>query len=200
MQIWQNEIHINILFCFCNFLHSQILLVALLGAFINPLFADESYQFINSGNNGETVYNTITINRQVNVAMLNSYSGRLTSNAVFDYSQNIIAYHMPYRGICIVAHMDIATFPSLPRFEELIHTHREKKKEVEDLLKNYQVTNQVVTDVSQFGGAVAGLCWGIPTYWASENTSPRQGIGANGCAGVKLLFLRVGLCGGIHLF
>ncbi|KAM4675809.1 gastrokine-2-like [Discoglossus pictus] len=178
-----------------------ILLVALCGVFINPLLADEAYQFINNGNNGETVYNTVSIHKDVNIAVFNVYAGRQTSNAVFDYSQNIIAYHMPYRGICIVAHMDIATFPSLPRFEEFIHTKREKRKELEELRKHYEVTNQVVNDLSQFGGAVEGLCWGVPTYWAQEYASPRpSGIGARGCAGAKLLFLQVNLCGGFHLF
>ncbi|MEE6479140.1 hypothetical protein FKM82_012146 [Ascaphus truei] len=177
-----------------------ILLAAFLGVFLSPLQADESFQLINSGNNGATIYQTVNINRQVNIAVFNVYAGRQTSNAVFDYNQNIIAYHMPYRGICIVARMDINTFPGLGRLEELIHTRREMKKELDTLRKHYEVTNQQVTDMSQFGGAVEGLCWGIPTYWAREYPKPRSLIGAGGCAGVKFLFLEVGLCGGFHLF
>ncbi|XP_053319993.1 gastrokine-2-like [Spea bombifrons] len=180
---------------------TMILLVALLGVFINPLWADESYQYINQEENGETVYHTVNVNEQVKIVVFNVYAGRQTSNAVFDYNQNIIAYHMPYRGICILAHMDINKFPHLGIFEDFIHSKREKKKELAELRKHYEVTDQVVTNLAQYGGAVEGLCWGIPTYWATEYASPRtKGIGASGCAGIKFLFIHVGLCGGIHLF
>ncbi|KAM8974013.1 gastrokine-2-like [Pelodytes ibericus] len=178
---------------------AMIVLVALLGVFINPLQADESYQYINQGYNGQPAYHTVNINEQVKVVVFNMYSGRQTSNAVFDYKQNIIAYHMPYRGICILAHMDINTFPGLGIFERFIHTKREQKKELAELEKHYEVTEQLVPNLSQYGGAVEGLCWGVPTYWAQEKTSPRTGLGAEGCAGLKFLFIHVGLCGGIHL-
>ncbi|XP_075062010.1 gastrokine-2-like [Mixophyes fleayi] len=177
---------------------TMLLLLGLLAVFIIPLQGDESFQYMNTGYNGERVYHTVTINEHV--AVFNVYSGRQTSNAVFDYKQNIVAYHMPYRGICVVAHMDIDKFPGLGRLEELIHTKREKKKELEDLVKHYVVTNQQVSDLSQFGNAVEGLCWGIPTYWAQENASPRGTPGAEGCARIHLLFIHVGLCAGFHLF
>ncbi|KAM4749072.1 gastrokine-2-like [Rhinophrynus dorsalis] len=177
-----------------------ILLVAVLGVFIIPLHADEGYQYMEPGSNGETIYHTVNINEQVKVVVINAFSGKQTANAVFDYRQNIIAYHMPYRGICIVAHMDIATFPELGFFERLIHTKREKEKELTKLLKNYEVTNQQVYDLSQFGGAVEGLCYGVPTYWAREYASPRKSFGANGCVGIHLFCLHVGLCAGFGLF
>ncbi|XP_018409907.1 PREDICTED: gastrokine-1-like [Nanorana parkeri] len=181
---------------------TMLLLLGLLAVFVNPLQGDESFQYVNNGYNGETVYHTVNINEQVKVAVFNVYSGRETSNAVFDYSQNIVAYHMPYRGVCVLAHMDINTFPGLGLLEELIHTKREKKKELEDLKKHYFVTNQQVNDLAQYGSAVQGLCWGIPTYWAREYAAPpqRQGEGAQGCAGIHFLFIHVGLCAGFHLF
>ncbi|XP_063301648.1 gastrokine-1-like [Pelobates fuscus] len=182
---------------------TMFLLAALLAVFINPLQAQETYQYINRGYNGETVYNTVDVHEEVKIAVVNAYSGRGTSHAVFDYNQNIIAYHLPYRGICVLAHMDINTFPLLGRFQEFIHSRREKKKELEEIRKHYEVTNQLVMNLSQFGGAVEGLCWGVPTYWAREYPSlPRvnTGIGASGCLGVHLCFIHVGLCGGFHLF
>ncbi|KAG8440905.1 hypothetical protein GDO86_006584, partial [Hymenochirus boettgeri] len=176
-----------------------ILVLALLGILINPLLADDSYQYMESGENGVSVYHTVNVNEQVKVVVFNVYSGKQSANAVFDYSQNIIAYHMPYKGICVIAHMDIARFPSLGFFNKFIHTKREKKKELAKLLKNYDITDEQVSDLSQFGHAVDGLCWGIPTYWAEENYQPRREFGAGGCAGIKFLFIHVGLCGGIHL-
>ncbi|XP_072254920.1 gastrokine-2-like [Pyxicephalus adspersus] len=179
----------------------MLLLLGFLAAFINPLQGDESFQYVNNGYNGETLYHTVNINQQVNIAVFNVYAGQQTSNAVFDYKQNIVAYHMPYKGICVVAHMDINKFPDLGIFEDLIHTKREKKKELEELKKDYFVTNQQVYDLAQFGSAVQGLCWGVPTYWAREYAVPpqTQGVGAQGCAGIHFLFIHVGLCGGFHL-
>ncbi|XP_063786419.1 gastrokine-1-like isoform X1 [Pseudophryne corroboree] len=179
---------------------AMLLLLGALAIFINPLHGDEAFQYMNTGCNGETVYHTVNINEQIKIAVFNVYSGRQTSNAVFDYSQNIVAYHMPYRGICVVAHMDIATFPDLGRLEALIHTKRDREKDLEDLHKHYFVTNQQVNDLAQFGNAVQGLCWGIPTYWAREYATPREGLGAQGCAGIHFLFIHVGLCAGFHLF
>ncbi|OCT86661.1 gastrokine-3 [Xenopus laevis] len=177
-----------------------ILIVAFLGIFVNTLRADEAYQYYEKGCNGETVYHTVNINEQVKIVVFNIYSGKQMSNAVFDYRQNIIAYHMPYRGICIIAHMDIATFPDLGIFQRFVQTKRERKEEISRLLKHYEVTNQQVTDLYQFGSAVQGLCWGIPTYWAREDPKPRRVFGAEGCAGIKFLFIHVGLCAGFHLF
>ncbi|KAM9311962.1 gastrokine-2-like [Gastrophryne carolinensis] len=180
---------------------TMLLIFGFLAFFINPLWGDESFQFVNQGFNGETVYHTVNIYQENNIAVFNAFSGSQTSNAVFDYSQNIVAYHMPYRGYCVLAHMDINTFPGLGIFEDLIHTKREKKKELEELEKNYFVTNQQVTNLAQYGSAVQGLCWGVPTYWAREYAIPPQKkvYGAGGCAGVHLLFIHIGLCGGIQL-
>ncbi|XP_078522793.1 gastrokine-1-like [Lissotriton helveticus] len=180
---------------------ATILVGVLLGAFLATALADEGIQIINQGNDGGSVYQTVNINREVNVVNMNVYSGRHTSNVVLDYSQNIIAYHMPYKGICVVARMHLSSFPSLGRFEEFIHSRRDLKKDLQALRKHYQITNEQVTNMAQFTGAVRGLCWGVPTYWAVEY-EPRQrlDIGAGGCAGAKFLFLEIGLCGGIHLF
>ncbi|XP_040201837.1 gastrokine-1-like [Rana temporaria] len=180
---------------------TMLLLLGFLAVFVNPLQGDETFQYVNNGYNGETVYHTVNINQQYKIAVFNVYSGRQTSNAVFDYKQNIVAYHMPYRGICILAHMDIDTFPGLGIFEDMMHK-REQKKELEELKKQYFITNQQIYDLAQYGSAVQGLCWGVPTYLAREFTPPPQkhgqGVGAQGCAGIHFLFIHVGLCGGIH--
>ncbi|XP_078522792.1 gastrokine-1-like [Lissotriton helveticus] len=180
---------------------TTVLVGVLLGVFLAPVLADDSIQVINQGNDGGNVYQTVNINQQVNVAVFNIYSGRSTSNVVLDYNQNIIAYHMPYKGICIVAHMHLSSFPALGRFEEFIHSRRDLKKDLKALRKHYQITNNQVNNLAQFGGAIQGLCWGIPTYWAVEYQPPQPlEIGAGGCAGARFLFLEIGLCGGIHLF
>ncbi|XP_068129643.1 gastrokine-2-like [Hyperolius riggenbachi] len=185
---------------------TMLLLLGFLAAVIIPLHGDESFQYVNQGYSGETVYNTVNINKEYKIAVVNVYSGRQTSNAVFDYKQNIVAYHMPYRGICIIAQMDINKFPGLGIFEDFIHSKREKKKELEELRHDYFITNQQVDNLAQFGSAVQGLCWGVPTYWARQYAPPPrpvarpQGVGAEGCAGIHLLFIHVGLCAGFHLF
>ncbi|XP_029457644.1 gastrokine-2-like [Rhinatrema bivittatum] len=177
-----------------------ILVGLLLGIFLTSSSADEAIQIINKGNDGGSVYQTVNINKQVNVAVFNVYSGKQSSNAVFDYNQGIIAYHMPYKGICILARMNRNTFPGLDDFEAMVHNRRAMQKELRALKKHYEITSSVITNLSQFSGAIQGMCWGIPTYWATEYERPRSLIGADGCAGVKFLFLDVGLCGGFHLF
>ncbi|KAM4036552.1 gastrokine-3-like [Anomaloglossus baeobatrachus] len=175
------------------------LLLGFLAFFINPLHGDEAFQYLGTGYNGENEYHTVNINEQVKVVVFNVYSGRQSANAVFDYSQNIVAYHMPYKGICILAHMDIATFPGLGRINEWIHTKREQKKDLEELRKHYFVSNEQVYDLAQYGNAVQSLCWEVPTYWAREDSSPKAGFGAGGCARIHLFCLHIGLCGGFHL-
>ncbi|KAG8440906.1 hypothetical protein GDO86_006585, partial [Hymenochirus boettgeri] len=177
-----------------------ILLVAFLGIFVNSLRADEAYQYSETGCKGETIYHTVNIDEKIKVVVINVYSGKHLSHAVFDYSQNIIVYNMPYRGICVIAHMDIETFPALGIFERFIQSNRERRNELARLLRNYEVTNEQVSDLSQFGGAIEGLCTGIPTYWAREEPKPRRVFGVEGCAGIRFLFIHVGLCAGFHLF
>ncbi|XP_056427385.1 gastrokine-2-like [Hyla sarda] len=177
----------------------MLLLLGFLSVFINPLQGDESFQYYGTGDNGENEYHTVTVNEQVKVAVVNVYSGRQSANAIFDYSQNIVAYHMPYKGICVLAHMDIATFPHLGFINEWIHTKREQKKELEELRKHYFVTNQMVYDLGHFGNAVRSLCWGVPTYWAREYPRPQRNFGASACAGIHFFFIRIGLCGGFSL-
>ncbi|XP_069813585.1 gastrokine-2-like [Dendropsophus ebraccatus] len=174
---------------------TMLLLLAFLAAFINPLLADY-YQYYGTGDNGRHEYHTINVNEEVKVAVVNVFSGTESAHAVFDYSQNIIAYQMPYRGICVLAHMDIATFPALGWINNYIHSKREKKKELEELSKHYFVTNQQVSDVGQFGNAVKSLCWGVPTYWAREYPRPQRSFGISACAGIHFFFIRIGLCGG----
>ncbi|XP_069476349.1 gastrokine-2-like [Ambystoma mexicanum] len=161
----------------------------------------KAIQIINQGNDGGNVYQTVNVNQQTNVAVFNIYAGRRTSNVILDYNQNIIAYHMPYKGICVVAHMHLSSFPGLGRFEEFIHSKRDLKKDLEALRKHYQITNNQVNNLAQFGGAIQGLCWDVPTYWAVEYEQPQSPeIGGGGCAGARFLFLEINLCGGIHLF
>nr|XP_033803737.1 gastrokine-1-like [Geotrypetes seraphini] len=177
-----------------------VLVGFLLGIFLTPSSADEAIQIINKGDDGGSVYQTVNINKQVNVAVFNLYSGRHSSNAVFDYNQGIIAYHVPYKGICILARMDKKTFPGLGDFETMVHDKREMRKELRALRKHYEITSSMIPNLSEFSGAIQGMCWGLPTYWATEYERPRPLIDASGCSGLKFLFLEVGLCGDIRLF
>ncbi|TFJ99742.1 EGF-like module-containing mucin-like hormone receptor-like 3 [Platysternon megacephalum] len=174
----------------------KILLLVLLGIFMNPVFASNNIQLINQGNDGGTVYQTVNINHDVNVATFNIYSGAHSSNAIFDYDHGIIAYHMPYKKICVVSRMNRATFPTLNQLEDMVNNQRD----LNSLHRSYGISRNYVRNVAGLGAPIQATCGGLSTYWATEYDRPQNLLSGTGCVGVKLLILDVNLCGGLKLF
>nr|XP_023961366.2 gastrokine-2-like [Chrysemys picta bellii] len=174
----------------------KILLLIVLGIFMNPGFASNNIQLINQGNDGGTVYQTVNINYDVNVATFNIYSGAHSSNAIFDYDHGIIAYHMPYKKICVVSRMNRATFPTLNQLEDMVNNQRD----LNSLHRSYGISHNYVRNVAGLGAPIQATCEGLSTYWATEYDRPQNLLSGIGCVGVKLLILDVNLCGGRKLF
>ncbi|CAM4631014.1 unnamed protein product [Lepidochelys kempii] len=173
-----------------------ILLLVFLGIFMNPVFASNNIQLINQGNHGGTVYQTVNINHDVNVAIFNIYSGAHSSNAIFNYNHGIIAYHMPYKKICVVSRMNRATFPTLNQLEDMVNNQRD----LNSLYRSYGISRNCVTNVAGLGAPIQAACRGLSTYWATEYDRPQKVLSGTGCIGVKLLILDVNLCGSLKLF
>ncbi|CAM5177972.1 unnamed protein product [Eretmochelys imbricata] len=174
----------------------RILLLVFLGIFMNPVFASNNIQLINQGNHGGTVYQTVNINHGVNVAIFNIYSGAHSSNAIFNYNHGIIAYHMPYKKICVVSRMNRATFPTLNQLEDMVNNQRDTNS----LYRSYGISRNCVTNVAGLGAPIQAACRGLSTYWATEYARPQKVLSGTGCIGVKLLILDVNLCGSLKLF
>ncbi|XP_062995524.1 gastrokine-1-like [Elgaria multicarinata webbii] len=171
-----------------------ILAVAFLGLLTNTSFANNAVQLINKGNNGGTVYQTVNINHNINVAAFNIYSGMHSTNAIVDYNNGLIVYHMPYKRTCVVSRMNRQTFPSLSQLDDMIH----EGQPLHSLHRNYQISRTLIRNIASLGGPIQAICGGLNTYWATESQS--EFVSGGGCAGVRLLFLDVNLCGGISLF
>nr|XP_048684991.1 gastrokine-2-like [Caretta caretta] len=160
------------------------------------LIQANNIQLINQGNHGGTAYQTVNINHDVNVAIFNIYSGAHSSNAIFNYNHGIIAYHMPYRKICVVSRMNKATFPTLNQLEDMVNNQRD----LNSLYRSYGISRNCVTNVAGLGAPIQAACRGLSTYWATEYDRPQKVLSGTGCIGVKLLILDVNLCGSLKLF
>uniref|UniRef100_A0ABM5EPL8 Gastrokine-1-like isoform X1 n=1 Tax=Pogona vitticeps TaxID=103695 RepID=A0ABM5EPL8_9SAUR len=174
----------------------QILAVSLLGLFMDSAFASNAIQLINKDNQGSTVYQTVNINHNTNVAAFNVYSGTHSTNAVVDYNNGIIIYQMPYKRICVVSRMNKQTFPNISQLENMIH----EGQPVNPLQRSYGISRRRVTNLVQLGGPIQAICGGMTTYWATEYQKSSLSLGGGLCAGVNLLILNVNLCGGLSLF
>ncbi|XP_054853172.1 gastrokine-1-like [Eublepharis macularius] len=174
-----------------------ILAVVLVELLVNSALASNAIQLINKGNDGGTVYQTVNINHNVNVAAFNTYFGTHSTNAVVDYNAGLIVYQMPYKRICVVSRMNRSSFPSISQLENMIH---EENPSLHALHTNYGVSNKVVRNLYQLGKPIQAMCGGLTTYWATEYPRPDSLVGGRGCAGLHLLILDVKLCGGITFF
>ncbi|XP_066495400.1 gastrokine-2-like [Tiliqua scincoides] len=163
---------------------------------MNTASTSDSIQLVNKDNNGGTVYQTVNINHNINVAAFNMYSGMQSTNTIVDYNSGIIAYHMPYKRLCVVSRMNRSTFPTISQLGDMVH----EGQSLHPLHRSYGISRVLVTNMAQLGKPTEAICGGLNTYWATEYPRPRPAAGGRGCAEVKLLILDVNLCGGISLF
>ncbi|XP_061449342.1 gastrokine-1-like [Rhineura floridana] len=175
----------------------KILTASLLGLLMNSAFASNAIQLINKGNDGGTVYQTVNINHNTNVATFNIYSGLHSTNAIVDYNSGVVVYHMPYKRVCVVSKMNLETFPSISQLDNMVH---EGQPPLHSLYRSYGVSRRLVTNVADFGGPIQAICEGLTTYWATEFQRPHPLVGGRGCAELNLLILDVSLCGDTSLF
>ncbi|XP_053257367.1 gastrokine-1-like [Podarcis raffonei] len=173
-----------------------ILLASLLGLLIHSAIASNAIQLINKGNDGGTVYQTVNINHNTNVAAFNIYSGRHSTNAIVDYNSGVVIYHMPFRRLCVMSRMNRQSFPSISNLESMMH----EGHPLNTLHRSYGISRKVVTNIADYGAPAQAICGGMTTYWATEFQRPRPLVEGKGCAGVNLLILDIDLCGGISLF
>ncbi|XP_042332476.1 gastrokine-1-like [Sceloporus undulatus] len=173
-----------------------ILVLGFLELLTNSVFASNAIQLINKGNDGGTVYQTVNINHNTNVAAFNIYSGAHSSNAIVDYNSGIIVYHMPYKRICVVSRMNPHTFPSISQLDQMT----QEGQPLHSLHRSYGVSRKMVTNMAALGGPGQAICGGLTTYWATEYPRPHPLVGGRACAGLNLLILNVDLCGGVSLF
>ncbi|XP_075766875.1 gastrokine-2-like [Pelodiscus sinensis] len=163
---------------------------------MNPAFANNVVQLINKGNDGGTVYQTVNINHDVNIVTFNVYSGAHSSNAIFDYDHGIVAYHVPYKKMCVVSKMNRVTFPTLNQLEDMVNNQRG----LNSLHRSYGISLNYVRNVAGLGAPIWATCKGLSTFWATEYDRPQRVLSGTVCMGVKLLTLDVNLCGGVMLF
>ncbi|XP_074837877.1 gastrokine-1-like [Carettochelys insculpta] len=131
---------------------------------MNPAFGSNDVQVINKGNDGGTVYQKVNINHSVNIATFNIYSGAHSSNAIFGYGHGIIAYHMPYKKICVVSKVNRETFPTLNQPEDMINNQRD----LNFLHQSHGISCNYVRNLAVLGVPIQATREGLSTYWATE--------------------------------
>ncbi|XP_048369296.1 gastrokine-1-like [Sphaerodactylus townsendi] len=174
-----------------------ILFVALVDLLTASASESNAIQLINKGNEGGTVYQTVNIYNNANIAAFNTYFGTHSANALVDYNAGLLVYQLPYKRICIVSRMNRDTFPSISQLDNYVH---EKNPSLHSLHRNYGISRKVVKNLYQLGRPIQAMCGGFLTYWATEFQTPDPLVGGKACAGLNLLILDVSLCGGISLF
>ncbi|XP_006151352.1 gastrokine-2 isoform X2 [Tupaia chinensis] len=162
----------------------------------------EVYNTISPSKNGGNVQETITIDNEKNIAIVNIHAGSCSSTTIFDYKHSYIASRVFSRRACYILKMDHRAIPALDQLQRYIYERKAlnsmfspkytwvKYNPLESLIKHM--------DWFLFGSPIKQLCEHVPLY--KGEVVEKEYTGAGGCAKVGLLgILGISICGDIHV-
>ncbi|XP_012605506.1 gastrokine-2 [Microcebus murinus] len=164
----------------------------------------EVFNIISPSSNGGNVQETVSIDNEKNVAIVNIHAGSCSSTTIFDYKHGYIASRVLSRRACFILKMNHKAIPALDTLQRYIY----EKQALNNLYSNkytwvkYNPVEALVTDMDWFlfGSPIKNLCEHIPLYKGEVVEKQRENTGAGGCAKVGLLgILGISLCADIHI-
>ncbi|KAF3826711.1 hypothetical protein GH733_009236 [Mirounga leonina] len=81
----------------------------------------EVYNIISPNNNGGNLQETVTIDNQKNIAIVNIHAGSCSSTTIFDYKHGYIASQVLSRRACYILKMDHKAIPALDELKRYIY-------------------------------------------------------------------------------
>ncbi|XP_037663694.1 gastrokine-2 [Choloepus didactylus] len=162
----------------------------------------EVYNVFTPTNNGDDVQETMTIDNEKNIAIVNIHAGSCSSTTIFDYKHGYIALRLLSRRACFILKMNHQAIPALDQLQRYIY----EKQALKSMFSNkytwvkYNPLESLITDVNWFlfGSPIEQLCKHVPLY-KGEVVEKKQDVGARGCAKAGLLgILGISVCADIH--
>ncbi|XP_014646896.1 PREDICTED: gastrokine-2 isoform X2 [Ceratotherium simum simum] len=81
----------------------------------------EVYNIISQVNNGGSVQETVTIDSEKDIAIINIHAGLCSSTTIFDYKHGYIASRVLSRRACYILKMNRQTTPTLDQLKQHIY-------------------------------------------------------------------------------
>ncbi|XP_036986781.2 gastrokine-2 [Artibeus jamaicensis] len=180
-----------------------VLFLVVLATFGTQSYGFEVYNIISPNNNGGNIQETVTIDSEKNVAIVNIHAGRCSSTTVFDYKHDYIASRMFSRRACYILKMDHKSIPALDQLRRYIY----EMQTLNTMLSNkytwvkYNPLQSLITDLKWlvFGSPIEQLCRNVPLY-KGEVIEKTHDIGAQGCAKAGILgIFGISICADIRV-
>ncbi|KAM6220831.1 gastrokine-2 [Rhynchocyon petersi] len=177
--------------------------LVLLATFNAQSHGYEVYNIISPLKNGGNFQETMTIDNEKNIAIINIHAGSCSSTTVFDYKHGYIASRVLSRRACFILKMDHKNIPALDQLQRYIY----EKQALNNMFSNkytwvkYNPLESLITDVDWFlfGSPIENLCKHVPLY-KGEVVEKTHDVGAGGCAKAGLLgILGISICADIHV-
>ncbi|XP_076990558.1 gastrokine-2 [Tamandua tetradactyla] len=180
-----------------------VVLLVVLAIFGTQSHGHEVYNIFNPTNNGGNVQETVTIDNEKNIAIVNIHSGSCSSTTIFDYKHGYIASRVFSRRACFILKMDYQTIPALDQLKRYIYERQALNKifSHDYTWVKYNPLQSLITDVKWFlfGSPIEQLCKHIPLY-KGEVVEKKHGVGVGGCAKAGLLgILGISICADVHV-
>ncbi|XP_021554918.1 gastrokine-2 [Neomonachus schauinslandi] len=128
----------------------------------------EVYNIISPNNNGGNLQETVTIDNQKNIAIVNIHAGSCSSTTIFDYKHGYIASRVLSRRACYILKMDHKAIPALDELKRYIYEKQAMKNMYSDkyLWVKYNPLQSLIMHIDWFlfGSPIRQLCSHVPLY------------------------------------
>uniref|UniRef100_A0A8C5LBC1 Gastrokine-1 n=1 Tax=Jaculus jaculus TaxID=51337 RepID=A0A8C5LBC1_JACJA len=174
-----------------------MIVIGLLGLFIVPGFADYNINISDDNNVAGSGQQSVSVNNEHNVANVDNNNGWDSWNALWDYENSFAATRLFAKKTCIVHKMNKDVMPSIQALDALVKEKKGKEPRgpsPKDLM--YSINPNKMEDLSRFGTKIAGMCQGLPTYFAEEVPGPNLPFYSKKCYTANILWiLNMSFCG-----
>ncbi|XP_004850127.1 gastrokine-2 [Heterocephalus glaber] len=163
----------------------------------------EVYNLFYPRNNGGNVQETVQVDNEKNIAIVDIHAGSCSSTTIFDYKHGYIASRVLSRRACYILKMDHKAIPALDTLQRYIY-----EKQTLNTMASGKYTwvrdnplKSLITKVDWFlfGSPIENLCKHMPLY-EGEVVEKSDHDGGRGCVKAGLLgILGISICAGFHV-
>uniref|UniRef100_A0A4X2L0E3 Gastrokine-2 n=1 Tax=Vombatus ursinus TaxID=29139 RepID=A0A4X2L0E3_VOMUR len=142
------------------------------------VFEIQIINYMSPTNNGVSVQETVQIENEKNVAIINVHEGKCSSTTVFDYKHGYVASRLLSRRACYIMKMDHANIPALDELKRYIYETQEMQNMFSPKYTwvKYNPIQSLLTNIDWFlfGSPIENLCKHVPLYKAEVVKTKRE--------------------------
>ncbi|XP_038405475.1 gastrokine-2 [Canis lupus baileyi] len=150
----------------------------------------EVYNIISPNNNGGNLQETVSIDNQKNIAIVNVHAGSCSSTTIFDYKHGYIASRVLSRRACYILKMNHKAIPSLDQLKRYTYEKQAMQSIFSDkyLWVKYNPLQSLIMHIDWFlfGSPIKELCSHVPLYKGEVFEKPHT-VGTGVCSKVGFL-------------